>query len=173
LQRIGSSLAVAGACLIVGNGCAAAEQIEEFDVGANHAHSPEILTVTVIGSVPEIGKKIGVTAKFSESKPELDQLSIVTAEGKSIAVPRSYFEKVRLPRENSLSLAYILSDDSKTVGGIWVYLDFGDLRRRADLNCANDTGDPLFETFTLFYDTKARKFETSFKDHCGEPVAAQ
>jgi hypothetical protein len=126
--------------------------------------------VTVSGRVPDNGKKISVTAKFSERDAGLAALSIVTPEGRRIAVPRSYFEKVRVPQERSLSLAYIMSGDSKAVAGIWVFLDFGDLRRRADLKCTNDTGDPVFQSFTLFYDIQARTFETMFKDYCGEPV---
>jgi hypothetical protein len=166
-------MAIAGACLIFCNGCAAAESKGEVVVGANHAHSADILTVTVIGRVPDNGKKIGVTAKFSETENRLEGLSIVTPDGKSIAVPSSYFEKVRLPQPRSLSLGYIMEGDSKTVGGILVFLDFGDLRRSADLKCANDLGDPLFESYSLFYDTKARTFATTFKDYCGEPLAAQ
>jgi hypothetical protein len=172
--RISTPPVIAAACLIFSNGCAAAPAVSDDDVvvvGANHAVSPAILSVTVNSRVPENGKKIGVTANFSESEPRLERLSIVTPEGRTVVVPRSYFEKVQMPRERSLSLAYILAKDSKTVAGIWVFLDFGELRRRADLNCTNDTGDPVFESFTLFYDTRARTFETTFKDYCGEQVS--
>jgi hypothetical protein len=172
--RIGSSLAIAVMSLIFGNGCVAtdpAERMETVVIGSNHPHSAEILKVTVVGRVPDNGRKISVTAKFSESEPKLDRLSIVDPDGKTIVVPRSYFEKVLLPQEQSLSLGYLMAGDSKTVAEIHVFLDFGDLRRRADLKCTNDSGDPVFETFKLFYDPRARTFETRFEDYCGEPIS--
>lgn len=170
------SLALSVISLTFGNDCAAAESAREEEketivVGANHAHSAEIDTVTLIGKVPDNGKKIGVTAKFSETEPKLDRLSILTPEGKTVLVPRSYYEKIRLPREESLSLGYIMAGDSNRVGGIIVFLDFGNLRRRADLNCANDTGDPVFESFTLSYDLQKRTFSGVFRDYCGEPIS--
>lgn len=171
-RRRAWSLAVALTCLIDGNVCAAGDEAkEEIVVGSNHAHLAEILTVTVIGRVPGNGKKIGVTAKFSETVPAIDRLSIQSPEGRNIVVPRSYFEKVYLPQPRSLSIGYIMDGDSGNVGGILVFLDFGQQRRRADLKCTNDTGDPVFESFSLFYDIRARSFKTTFADHCGEPVA--
>ena len=162
-------LAIAGACLMIGNVRATEnERRDEIVVGANHRHSADILSVTVSGRVPENGQKISVTARFSETEYRLERLSIVTPDGKTIAVPRSYFEKVEMPWENSLSLVYILDDDSKTVGGIWVFLEFGEPRRRADLKCTHDTGDPVFQSLELLYDTHARTFRSAFRDYCGE-----
>ena len=173
LQRIVPLLAIAGACLVFCNARAEEEKPSELVIGARHGHSAEVLSVTVVGRVPANGKKISVTAKFSETEPKVEKLTIVTPDGKSVVVPRSYFEKVRLPRPDSLSLGYMMAEGSKRVGGIRVFLDFGDMRRRADLKCANDVGDPRFEKFTVFYDLGTRKFETTFIDHCGEPVEAQ
>jgi hypothetical protein len=125
----------------------------------------------VNGIVPELRKKIGVTAKFSETEPRLDRLSILYPEGKTIVVPRSYFEKVELPQEHSLSLGYLVGEDSKTIVEIRVFLDYGDLRRSADLKCTNDLGDPLYKSFTLFYNPQAGTFASSFEDYCGEPIS--
>lgn len=170
-RAIPESLAVAGACLIFASGCAAAPPgVEEIIVGANHPHSVDILTVTVNGIVPELRKKIGVTAKFSETEPRLDGLYILYPQSKTIVVPRSYFEKIELPQERSLSLGYIVGEDSKAIGKILVFLDYGHQRRSADLKCTNDLGDPLYKSFTLAYDPHARTFESSFQDYCGEPI---
>ena len=165
------ALAIAGACLVIGDvGAAGKERHDEIVVGANHWHSAEILSVTVNGRVPENGQKISVTAKFSESENKLERLSIVTPNGKTIVVPRSYFEKVEMPRENSLSLVYIMADDSKSVGGIWVFLEFGEPRRRVDLKCTNDTGDPVFQSLELLYDVHARTIRSAYRDYCGEYI---
>jgi hypothetical protein len=174
--RVGSSFFTAVMFLIFGNGCAATESGEKEEtvvIRTVHPHSAEVLSVSVVGRVPDNGKKIGVTAKFSENKPTLERLSIVDPDGNTIVVPRSYYEKVRLPQENSLSLGYLMDGRSNTVAEIQVFLDFGDRRNRADLHCENniDTGDPAYETFALFYDVRARKFETDFKDYCYESVA--
>jgi hypothetical protein len=171
--RIGSWLGIAVTSLIFGNVCAAKESAEKMEtviIGSPHPHSADVLTVTVIGRVPDNRKKIGVTAKFSETEPRLDRLSIMDPDGKTIVVPRSYYEKVRLPQPGSLSLGYVMAEDSKTVGEIQVFLDFGDMRRREDLKCTNDVGDPLYETFLLFYVPRTRTFETRFRDHCGETM---
>jgi hypothetical protein len=161
---------MAAACLIFGMGCTAAESTGDYVIGSNHRHSPDILSITVVGRVTETGKKIGVTAGFSESESRLERLSIAMPGGKSIEVPRSYLEKIQLPQEGSLSLAYSMGGDSKSVAGVWVFLDFGEPRRRADLECGNDRGDPVFQSFTLFYDAKARTFRTTIEDYCGEPI---
>jgi len=171
IRNMRTLLVIASTCAIFGSArTAEGERKEVVVVGSNHAHSVEVLSVTVTGRVDANGKKLGVTAKFSETEAKLERLTIVMPDGKSVVVPPSYFEKIRLPRPDSLSLGYIMAGDSGTVGGILVFLDFGDLRRRADLRCAKDVGDPLFEGFSLFYDTRARTFESRFTDHCGEPV---
>ena len=167
------SLAVAAASVISSSGCVSpphvGEQMDEVVISSSHPHSVEVLAVTVIGNVPDIGRRMRVTATFSETKPELDRLTIVDTNGKTIVVPRSYFEKVQMPRENSLEVGYLMAEDSNTVAGISIFLDYGDLRRRANLNCTNDRGDPVFKSFELRYDTRARTFETLLRDYCGEP----
>ena len=171
LRKTGSLLAIAGACLIFGSGCVAAESSDEYVIGASHRHSPDILKVSVIGLVTENGKKIGVTANFSESESRLERVSILTPDGKTVAVPRPYFEMVEQPQEGSLSLAYIMADDSKSVAGVWVFMDFGEPRDRAKLSCPNYRGNPAFQSLILFYDTKARTFKATIENYCGEPIS--
>ena len=170
-RKVGLLWAMAAASLFVGSACAVEEERKEVViVGANHLHSADVLSVKVIGRVEENGQKIGVTAKFSETEPKLERLSIVTPDGKAVDVPSSGFEKVLYPQEESLSLGYIMADDSNAVGGIIVFLDFGKPHNRADLHCDHDVGDPSYETYSVFYDMRGRTFTSAFRDPCGQTI---
>ncbi len=169
-RRIGRSLAVGWMYLSCCTGCAAAPPTSaEIVVGAQHAVPPENLTVSVSGDVPENGKTIGVTAEFSGTG--IDRLTIAYPRGRSTVVPRVYYEKLNKPWPRSLSLAYIMSRDSKEVAGIWIYLEFGDPQSRTDLKCSQEVDvDPVYQSFSLFYDPAQGTFEKEIKDACREVV---
>lgn len=170
-RKVGLWSALAAASLFFGSACAVEEERKEVViVGANHMHSVDVLSVNVVGRVEENGQKIAVTAKFSETEPKLERLSIVTPDGKTVVVPPSGFEKVEYPQQESLSLGYIMADDSNAVGGIIVFLDFGKPHNRADLHCGYDVGDPSYETYSVFYDIRGRTFTSVFKDPCGQTI---
>ena len=170
-RKVGLLWATAATSLFFGSACAVKGEREEVViVGANHLTSADVLSVKVIGRVEENGQKIGVTAKFSETEPRLERLSIVTPDGKTVEVPPSGFGKVEYPREESLSLGYIMAGDSNAVGGIIVFLDFGKPHNRADLRCEHDVGDPRYETYSVFYDIRRRTFTSSFRDPCGQTI---
>ena len=162
---------MAAASLFIGSACAVEEEKKEVVIiGANHLHGVDAISVKVIGRVEENGQKIGVTAKFSETEPKLERLSIVTPDGKTVVVPPSSFGKVLYPQKESMSLGYIMDGDSNAVGGIIVYLDFGEPYRRADLHCDHDVGDPSYETYSVFYDIRGRTFTSAFRDPCGQTI---
>jgi len=170
-RKAGLLWAMAAASLFFGSACAVDEERKEVViVGANHMHSADVLSIKVIGRVEENGQKIGVTAKFSETEPRLERLSIVTPDGKTVEVPPSGFGKVEYPQEESLTLGYIMARDSNAVGGIVVFLDFGEPHKRADLRCGHDVGDPSYETYSVFYDIRRRTFTSAFKDPCGQTI---